>query len=121
MNSKTVIVCLLGFIPLGLFAKELPAGNVPCFLPRPVNVIPDSPLSENDGCPEWPSSEKRQYSPVNDELPIFSEQTSEADYEGGAFYREEVELYIKPEFGFTTTSESIEEDTGALDKPECHS
>ena len=109
MKSLILPLCLVT-LPLLSFAKSAKEVPVPCFVPRPSNMVPDRSFVETDGCPEWPASERKQYAPVNDDLPLFGEAVSEAEYRGGAFYREESELQIVVEPGYATTSETIEDD-----------
>jgi len=108
-----VAVLFLTVYPAFTIAKGVKPEPVPCFVPRPSNMIPDRSFLETEVCPEWPVSERKQYAPVNDALPLFEESRSEATYVGGAFYGEENDLQIVVEPDYATTSETIEEDEGS--------
>jgi len=111
---KYLIAALfLAVFPFTTFAKGAKQEPVPCFIPRPANMVPDRTFVETDLCPEWPISERKQYAPLNSDIPLFEESRSEATYVGGAFYREEKDLQIVVEPDYATTSETIEEDEGA--------
>ncbi len=119
---KHVIAALfLVVYPVITVANGVNPEPVPCFVPRPANMVPDRAFVETDICPEWPISERKQYAPVNDDLPLFEESKSEATYVGGAFYREGNDLQIVVEPDYATTLEPIEEDEGASPKRTEHS
>jgi len=104
------LTILLAALPLLSEAKSVKSEPVPCFIPRPQNMVPDRSFVETDRCPEWPDSEKKQYAPVTDELPLFDSRESEAEYVGGAYYREEKDLNVVVQPDYTTTGETIEEE-----------
>lgn len=112
---------LLAVLPLFSEAKVIKSEPVPCFIPRPQNMVPDRSFVETDRCPEWPDSEKKQYAPVTDELPLFDSRESEDEYVGGAYYREGKDLNVVVQPDYTTTGETIQEEEPAPPSTKEHS
>lgn len=104
---------LTALLPLISEAKVVKSDPVPCFIPRPQNMVPDRSFVETDQCPEWPESERKQYAPVTNDLPLFGAVDSEAEYVGGAYYRDEKDLNIVAQPDYSSTGEVIQEEPPA--------
>lgn len=112
---------LLAALPILCQAKVFKSEPVPCFIPRPQNMVPDRSFVETDRCPEWPDSERKQYAPVTDDLPLFDSRESEAEYVNGAYYRDEKDLNVVVQPDYVTTGETIQEEEAASPKATEHS
>ena len=107
--GKTVatFTILLCYIAYGKSQRPEPECDS---LPTPENVVSVPPFSEGKPCPDEAANEaKVQYEAVNDELPLFREETSPEEFKTGAKYPQAVELYVDPEPTFVSTRETIVE------------
>ena len=104
------LTLLVAALPLVSEAKVVKNEPVPCFIPMPQNMVPDRSFVETNRCPDWPESEKKQYAPMNDDMPLFGTVESEAEYVKGAYYRDERDLSVVVQPDYSTTGEAIPEE-----------